>query len=397
RESDELNNFHSCKRREAAYDGKRTNKYTDITETLYFNSFWSYYIDGSTRSRGGAVSKHIFLGETRLATVINDYRNVEDKTFGTEKNHIYFYHSDHLGSAQLVTDHNGDEYQRLEYTPYGETWVDIKKIAVEQAPMNFMFSAKELDKETGFYYYGARYLDPKYSRWISADPAMNTGEYFPQAPVNDEAKKHNGNLPGMGGVFNHINGNLYHYAGNNPIKYTDPDGRFDGISLNLVPEGDPNGTKEQKRDFNLNKGFEKVATFWGQMTVAIHGNENGVYINHKPISIKKLAKMIKTNPRYEEAKKEAQKKGEKMEIILLSCNTGKQPKNGKLPVGQQLANELADEDVIVKAPDKYVLPARLDSFGPGYELSTSNVIDKNHKPAPRRFIRFEYKPQKKED
>ena len=91
--------------------------------------------------------------------------------------------------------------------------------------MNFMFSAKELDRETGFYYYGARYLDPKYSRWISADPAMNTGEYFPVAPVDDEAKKHNGNLPGMGGVFNHINANLYHYAGNNPVKYTDPDGR----------------------------------------------------------------------------------------------------------------------------------------------------------------------------
>ena len=92
--------------------------------------------------------------------------------------------------------------------------------------MNFMFSAKELDRETGFYYYGARYLDPKYSRWISADPAMNTGEYFPQAPINDEAKKHNGNLPGMGGIFNHINGNLFAYAANNPIKYTDPDGRM---------------------------------------------------------------------------------------------------------------------------------------------------------------------------
>jgi len=45
------------------------------------------------------------------------------------------------------------------------------------------------------------------------------------APVNDEAKKHNQQLPGMGGVYNVVNFQLYHYAGNNPVKYVDPDGR----------------------------------------------------------------------------------------------------------------------------------------------------------------------------
>ena len=65
-------------------------------------------------------------------------------------------------------------------------------------------------------------MDPKYSMWISTDPAL--GDYIPKVPINEEAKKHNQNLPGMGGVFNHINGDLYAYAGNNPVKYTDPDG-----------------------------------------------------------------------------------------------------------------------------------------------------------------------------
>jgi hypothetical protein len=51
------------------------------------------------------------------------------------------------------------------------------------------------------------------------------GEYIPGAPVNEEARKRNGNLPGMGGIFNTVNLHVYHYAGNNPLKYTDPDGK----------------------------------------------------------------------------------------------------------------------------------------------------------------------------
>lgn len=47
--------------------------------------------------------------------------------------------------------------------------------------------------------------------WISTDPAL--GEYID--------RQSNGS---SGGIYNSINLHLYHYAGNNPIKYTDPTG-----------------------------------------------------------------------------------------------------------------------------------------------------------------------------
>jgi RHS repeat-associated protein len=156
-----------------------------------------------------------------------------------------------------VTNHIGQIHERLEYTPYGELWIDWRSADAPEDGTPFRFTGKELDPETGLYYFGARYLDPKTSRWLSGDPAV--GDYLPSAPVNDEARKRNGNLPGQGGVFNYVNLHVYHYAGNNPVKYTDPDGRVDlrsigGFFMKLIlkptPVGDAGNAESSRSLYN---------------------------------------------------------------------------------------------------------------------------------------------------
>jgi RHS repeat-associated protein len=109
----------------------------------------------------------------------------------------FFYHPDHLGSTSYVTNVFGEVSQHTEYAAYGETFVE------EHTNSNitpYLFNAKERDAETGLYYYGARYYDPRISIWLSVDPLMDEPEQIEKSP--------------------------YAYTWNNPIRYTDPDGKF---------------------------------------------------------------------------------------------------------------------------------------------------------------------------
>jgi RHS repeat-associated protein len=206
------------------------------------------------------------VGDTRIVTKRTDEGNDD---YGQEKEEQYFYHGDHLGSAQMVTGYDGRVYEHLEYTPYGELWVEHAeqdKASVDKTV--FRFTGKERDGETGLYYYGARYLNPQTGLWLSTDPAM--GEYVPQAPINDEAKKANGNLPGMGGVFNTVNLHLYHYAGNNPVKYVDPDGmKIRSSRLTLMTSGEGNLGKSKSPI----SAYGCVLTAYARIASAIAGRE----------------------------------------------------------------------------------------------------------------------------
>lgn len=113
--------------------------------------------------------------------------------------------------------------------------------------------------------YSARYLDPKTSRWLSTDPAL--GEYVPEVPVNDDARKRNGNLPGIGGVFNAVNLQLYHYAGNNPVKFTDPTGLT--LLYHDINEAAKTGDKDKIKQATSQENYQRHLAIsyaeWGML------------------------------------------------------------------------------------------------------------------------------------
>ena len=123
----------------------------------------------------------------------------------------YYYHPDHLGSVSVVSNHRGEPYERVEYLPFGEIWIEETDPATGYIP--FRFTSKELDEETGLYYYGARYYEPTTSRWMSPDPA-GFGLINPMGS--------DGELRANYSVIEALN--WYAYVSNNPVKYVDPTG-----------------------------------------------------------------------------------------------------------------------------------------------------------------------------
>ena len=105
----------------------------------------------------------------------------------------FYYHPDHLGSSSYITNLEGEVVQHVEYVPFGEVFVEERN-NIWNTP--YLFNAKEFDEETGLYYYGARYYDPRLSLWISVD--LDREKLIFSTP--------------------------YCYTMNNPVNNFDPDG-----------------------------------------------------------------------------------------------------------------------------------------------------------------------------
>ena len=85
----------------------------------------------------------------------------------SREDEVYFYHGDHLGSANWITDGTGTAIQYIHYAPFGEL---IANQVAGSYDERYKFTGKERDAETGYDYFGARYYIPDYSIFGSVDP-----------------------------------------------------------------------------------------------------------------------------------------------------------------------------------------------------------------------------------
>ena len=110
---------------------------------------------------------------------------------------IYYYHTNHLGSTCYVTDDNTSVVQGFLYAPFGEITNEYNVGWQNGTLPKYSFNAKELDEETGMYYYEARYYAPPI--FISRDVLFEEKPWFTP----------------------------YHYCSNNPVVRVDPSGMLD--------------------------------------------------------------------------------------------------------------------------------------------------------------------------
>ena len=178
-------------------DGKRVKK---SNGTLY------WYGTGSdamleTDLSGNMLNEYIFFAGKRTAR-----RNASGS--------VYYYFSDHLGTAHIITDASGVTCYDADYYPYGG-----ERNYVNTCPQNYKFTGKERDTETGLDYFGARYDASNLGRFMSPDEFTGgpVSAYGPPDPAPPGA------LP-YADITNPQSLNKYAYVYNNPLRYVDPTG-----------------------------------------------------------------------------------------------------------------------------------------------------------------------------
>ncbi len=171
---------------------------------------------------------------------------------GSEK-YNYYRHSDHLGSANWITDQDGHAVQYLHYLPYGELLLNQQVAGYDE---RYKFTDKERDAESGYDYFGARYYASPLYNWTSVDPLAD------QSPQISP----------------------YAYCNWNPIKFIDPDGEgvFPNVeALRQAGESVINNPQYCPTKYTYcNKGAQAINALSGDNSVRGLANDMGAFLRN---------------------------------------------------------------------------------------------------------------------
>ncbi len=152
-----------------------------------------------------------------------------------------FYIRDHLGSTRLVLTQNGATIQEDNYYPFGMKQNFIDQVEDDdKRDTRFLYNGKEINTDLKWLDYGARFYDPSISLWTSVDPLT---EKMPQWSP-------------------------YNYTFNNPVRYTDPDGR--------APSEDPPGALETFLSDWGEEGLIKATSNYFNFSSAVTGTRQDI-------------------------------------------------------------------------------------------------------------------------
>jgi RHS repeat-associated protein len=146
--------------------------------------------------RPGSLWRQAVAFACMAAVLMTGTPNAEATTYNPV---FYYYHTDSLGSSNVLTDRSGNVVQHYEYATFGQTSFTDNNSAF---PVSNRYTGQIADDETGLYYYGGRYYDPGLGRFIQPDPDVPD-------PTDSQSL------------------NRYSYCRNNPLNATDPTGYDD--------------------------------------------------------------------------------------------------------------------------------------------------------------------------
>ena len=154
----------------------------------------------------------------------------------------YYFHTDHLGTPQVVSDENQVVVWRGEYSPFGEVSTTVADI--EQ---NLRFPGQYFDSGSGLYYNYYRDYAPSLGRYIQSDPRGSLLDFSdPQWQIAAQM-----GIPVPD--YDYVNGlnHLYGYVKQNPLNHVDPTGEYRGL-VNVYKYALPNRALKKVVDVSKN-------------------------------------------------------------------------------------------------------------------------------------------------